>query len=156
MGISLGGYYAPRCAAREPRFAACVAWGAIWDYQATWERRIRGQFSQAMSVAGEHICWVLDCDTVGEALSRLGPFQLDGVVQAMRCPFLILHGARDEQVPLADARALLAAAGSADKTLAVFDERTGGATHCQNDRLTAATAVWPDWFAARLARGRHG
>ena len=27
---SLGGYYAPRCASMEPRFAACVAWGAIW------------------------------------------------------------------------------------------------------------------------------
>jgi hypothetical protein len=27
-GTSLGGYYAPRAAAFEPRFAACVAWGA--------------------------------------------------------------------------------------------------------------------------------
>ena len=29
VAISLGGYYAPRCAALEPRFAACIAWGAI-------------------------------------------------------------------------------------------------------------------------------
>ncbi|HLW46175.1 MAG TPA: hypothetical protein VKW09_00190 [bacterium] len=28
MAISLGGYYAPRAAAYEPRFAACIAWGA--------------------------------------------------------------------------------------------------------------------------------
>ena len=27
MGISLGGYYAPRAAAFEPRIKACVAWG---------------------------------------------------------------------------------------------------------------------------------
>jgi dienelactone hydrolase len=150
MGISLGGYYAPRCAAREPRFGACVAWGAIWDYQATWRSRIRSQFQQAMSVAGEHICWVLGCGTLDEALARLASFRLDGVVQDMRCPFLLLHGARDEQVPLADAESLFAAVGSADKTLVVFDERSGGATHCQSDRLTAATAVWPDWFAERL------
>ncbi|MGH9107977.1 MAG: alpha/beta hydrolase family protein [Acidimicrobiales bacterium] len=150
MGISLGGYYAARCASKEPRFAACVCWGAIWDYRATWERRIAEAFSGAMSVAGDHICWVLGCDTFAEALDRLAAYRLDGVVQAMRCPYLLLHGARDEQVPLADAEALLAAVGSADKELRVFDERTGGATHCQNDRLTAATVVIADWCADRL------
>ena len=31
LGISLGGYYAPRSAAFERRIKACVAWGAIWD-----------------------------------------------------------------------------------------------------------------------------
>ena len=40
MAISLGGYYAPRCAAMDARFAACVAWGAIWDYHATWKKRV--------------------------------------------------------------------------------------------------------------------
>ena len=46
-GVSLGGYYAPRCASLEPRFAACIAWGAIWDYQAVWKRRIeRGACKQ--------------------------------------------------------------------------------------------------------------
>ena len=32
MGFSMGGYYAPRAAAMEPRFAACLAWGGHWDY----------------------------------------------------------------------------------------------------------------------------
>ena len=36
MAISLGGYYAPRAAAFEQRFACSVAWGAQWDYYATW------------------------------------------------------------------------------------------------------------------------
>ena len=39
MAISLGGYYAPRAAALEPRYAACIAWGAQWDYYDTWKRR---------------------------------------------------------------------------------------------------------------------
>lgn len=150
MGISLGGYYAARCASREPRFAACVCWGAIWDYRATWRRRIDEGFGGAMSVAGDHICWVLGCDTFDQALDLLGAYALDGVVQDMRCPYLLLHGARDEQIPLADAEAVYAAVGSADKELRVFDERTGGATHCQNDRLTAGTVAWADWFADRL------
>ena len=150
MGISLGGYYAARCASKDPRFAACVCWGAIWDYRATWERRIAEAFSGAMSVAGDHICWVLGCETFDEALDQLGAYALDGVVGEMRCPYLLLHGARDEQIPLADAEALFAAVGSADKELRVFDERSGGATHCQTDRLTAATVVIADWCADRL------
>ena len=39
MAISLGGYYAPRAAAFEQRFACCVAWGAQWDYWQTWKKR---------------------------------------------------------------------------------------------------------------------
>lgn len=150
MAISLGGYYASRCAALDHRFAACVAWGAIWDYRATWERRIARSFESAMSVAGDHISWVLGCASVGEALERLGAFVLDGVVQQMRCPFLLLHGARDEQIPLPDARSLFAAVGSSDKTLRVFDASSGGATHCQTDQLTAATHVFADWLADKL------
>jgi len=40
MALSLGGYYAPRAAALEPRFACCVAWGAQWDYHAVWAKRL--------------------------------------------------------------------------------------------------------------------
>src|SRR5438552_1073987 len=40
MAISLGGYYAPRAAAFESRFAACIAWGAQWDYHAVWKERL--------------------------------------------------------------------------------------------------------------------
>src|SRR5213078_1045584 len=39
MAISLGGYYAPRAASLEPRYACCIAWGAQWDYYDTWKRR---------------------------------------------------------------------------------------------------------------------
>lgn len=55
MAVSLGGYYAPRCAAMEPRFKACIAWGAIWDYHATWKKRIDAQFQTSLSVPGHHI-----------------------------------------------------------------------------------------------------
>lgn len=151
LAISLGGYYASRCAAREPRFAAAVAWGAIWDYQRTWQRRVTRSFQTALSVAGEHIAWVLGVADVPAALETLGAYRLDGVVQDIRCPFLLLHGESDEQVPLEDAEALIAAVGSSDKELRVFAGPRGGATHCQNDSLTLATTAIADWFADRLA-----
>jgi dienelactone hydrolase len=152
VAVSLGGYYAPRCASLEPRFAACIAWGAIWDYHATWKRRIEANFNASMSVPGHHIMWILGVDSVEEALRRLEPFRLDGVVQRMRCPFLIVHGEDDEQVPLADAQALHAAAGSADKTLRVFTAEEGGAQHCQRDYLTLGVATVWSWFEDKLAR----
>jgi dienelactone hydrolase len=154
MAISLGGYYAPRCASMEPRFAACVAWGAIWDYYATWKRRIEASFKASMSVPGHHITWILGVDSLEEALRRLEPFRLDGVVQKMRCPFLITHGADDEQVPLADAQALYEASGSSDKTLRVFTAEEGGAQHCQRDYLSLGAATMYDWLEDKLVRGR--
>jgi dienelactone hydrolase len=149
---SLGGYYAPRCASMEPRFAACIAWGAIWDYHATWKKRIDAAFNASMSVPGHHITWILGVDTMEQALKKLEAFRLDGVVQKMRCPFLITHGADDEQVPLADAQALFEAAGSRDKTLRVFTAEEGGAQHCMRDYLSLGIAEMWNWLEDKLVR----
>jgi dienelactone hydrolase len=150
VAISLGGYYAPRCAALDQRFAACIAWGAIWDYQAVWRRRVEAQFNASLSVPGHHIMWIVGAETVSDALARLAPFKLDGVVQKMRCPFLLVHGEDDEQIPLADAQALYAACGSQDKTLRVFTAEEGGAQHCQRDYLALGCAVMWSWFEDKL------
>ena len=152
LASSLGGYYAPRCASMEPRFAACLAWGAIWDYHATWKRRIDAAFNASMSVPGHHITWVLGVNTLEEALQKLADYRHDGVVQRMRCPFLILHGADDEQVPLADAQALYNAAGSADKTLRIFSAEEGGGQHCQRDYMSLAVGEIGNWFEDKLLR----
>jgi len=150
VAISLGGYYSPRMASMDDRFAACIAWGAIWDYHATWKKRIDAQFKTSLSVPGHHITWILGVKTLGEALQKLEPFKLDGVVQKMKCPFLIVHGADDEQVPLADAQALYNASGSKDKTLRVFTAEEGGAQHCQRDYLTLGVAEMWNWFEDKL------
>lgn len=152
VAISLGGYYAPRCAAMEPRYAACIAWGAQWDYYATWKKRIEASFKTSLSVPGHHIMWILGVDTLDAALKKLEPFRLDGVVQKMRCPFLITHGADDEQIPLSDAQRLYEAAGSRDKTLRVYTAEEGGAQHCQRDYLTLVVADMWNWFEDKLLR----
>src|SRR6185503_12426127 len=48
---SLGGYYAPRAAAFEKRVKACVAWAAIYDYQAVWYRRLNYKPGQPITVS---------------------------------------------------------------------------------------------------------
>lgn len=152
IAISLGGYYAARCAAMDPRFAAAVAWGAIWDYHATWKKRIDASFRTSLSVPGHHIMWIFGVDTLDDALKKLKPFRLDGVVQNIRCPFLIVHGAEDEQVSVADARKLFDATGSKDKSLRIFAADEGGTQHCQRDYLTLVVAEMWDWFEDRLVR----
>ena len=152
VAISLGGYYAPRCAAMEPRFAACIAWGAQWDYYATWKKRIDASFKTSLSVPGHHIMWILGVDSLDAALKALEPFKLDGVMQKMHCPFLLVHGADDEQIPLADAQRQFDACGSKDKTFRVFTAEEGGAQHCQRDYLTLVVAEMWNWFEEKLLR----
>ena len=77
MAISLGGYYAPRAAAFERRFACCLAWGAQWDYQKIWRdrfERLARADTPSLSVAHQHIAWVLNVKTQDEVLSHLEPF----------------------------------------------------------------------------------
>ncbi|OGL64138.1 MAG: hypothetical protein A3J27_15025 [Candidatus Tectomicrobia bacterium RIFCSPLOWO2_12_FULL_69_37] len=150
MAISLGGYYAPRVASMEPRFKACVAWGAIWDYHETWKKRVEASFKTELSVPGHHITWILNAKSLDEALKMLEPYRLDGVVQKMRCPFLITHGEDDKQQPLHYAQSLYKASGSKDKTLKVFTVEEGGAQHCQRDNLSIGTAYMFDWLKEKL------
>jgi hypothetical protein len=150
MAISLGGYYAPRIASLDQRYKACVAWGAQWDYHAVWARRVAASFNMSLSVPGDHITWVLGVETIEQALEKLEGFKLDGVVQEMRCAFLLTHGEADEQIGMDDARALFEAVGSTDKTLRIFSRAEGGAQHCQSDHLVHGATVIFDWLAEKL------
>jgi dienelactone hydrolase len=157
MALSLGGYYAPRAAALEPRFACCVAWGAQWDYHEIWARRLEELFSGkvlSLSVPPEHLQWVLGVSDRAAALKKLEGFRLDGIVQKMACPFLLLHGAGDEQIPLELAEKLFEAAGSKQKALKVFGRDEGGFHHCQVDNITIGVHYMFDWIADVLNAGR--
>ena len=157
MALSLGGYYAPRAAALEPRFACCVAWGAQWDYHEIWARRLEELDSGkvlSLSVPPEHLQWVLGVSDRAAALKKLEAFRLDGIVQKMVCPFLLLHGAGDEQIPLELAEKLFEAAGSKQKALKVFSRDEGGFHHCQVDNITIGVHYMFDWIADVLNAGR--
>jgi pimeloyl-ACP methyl ester carboxylesterase len=156
IAISLGGYYAPRAAALEPRFAACVAWGAQWDYYDVWKRRFELLDSGAvpsLSVPPEHLMWIFGVKTREAAMKKLEGFRLDGIVQKMRCPFLLTHGAGDEQIPLSIAEKCFAAVGSKHKTLKVFTREEGGFHHCQVDNITIGTNTMWDWLVDVLKPG---
>lgn len=150
MGISLGGYFAPRSAAYEKRFKVCVAWAAVWDYYGTWKARIDSGFKIAQSVPSNYITWVLGVDTLEEALVRLEGFRMDGIAQQISSPFLLVHGTEDKQTSIDDAHKLFAAVGSEDKTFRIVTAEEGGAQHCTRDNMTLGSTFIADWLADRL------
>ena len=150
MASSLGGYYAPRTASMERRFKACLAHGAIWDYHAIWKRRIEAAFRIQLPSPGNHLAWSFNVKTAEEGLEKLEGFRLDGVVQRMKCPFLLVHGEDDQQIPLADAKSLYKAAGSKDKTLRVYKGTDGGSQHCHMDYIAPVVGYMADWMAEKL------
>lgn len=151
---SLGGYIAPRVAAFEPRFKACVAWGAIYDYRAVWEERVRSN-NPNVSVPRAQIQWVWGKDTFDEAFEEIRKFNLRDVLPRLTCPFLVIHGAEDRQVPVEQARRSYEEAASKVKNLRIFTAEEGGSAHCQVDNLRQAHAFIADWlhdvFNKRLA-----
>ena len=148
VGSSLGGYYVARAAAFEPRLKAAVAWGAIYDYYAVWRRRLEGQGTvaaprfQLMFITGTH--------TMEAAVEKVKDFRVADFAGRIRCPFLVMHGAEDQQVLMEDAKAMYAAIGSPDKELVIFDGENGGAAHCQFDNHLPALQVCADWIARKL------
>lgn len=149
MALSLGGYYAPRAAAMDGRFACCISWGPEWDYHTKWQQRLarieRGEVL-SLSVPWEHLLWVFGVKTKAEAFRKLEGFKLDGVIQKMRCPYLLLHGEGDQQAPFEHAQKMIEAAGSARKELKVFTREEGGYHHCQVDNVSIGTGYMWDWL----------
>lgn len=158
VAASMGGYYAPRAAAYEKRFKACVAWGAVYDYHGVWLRRFQVQPGKpvsldaraALGTTGDHILHILGVNSFDDALRALEPFHLREAAQDIRCAILIVHGEDDKQTPLADAQALFDAIGSTDKTMRVFTRAEGGAAHVQLDRPEPALSLLCDWMADHL------
>jgi dipeptidyl aminopeptidase/acylaminoacyl peptidase len=150
MALSLGGYYAPRAASLDHRFACCISWGPEWDYHTKWQERLarieRGEIL-SLSVPWQHLLWVFGVKTKEEAFKKLEGFKLDGVVQKMKCPYLLVYGEGDQQAPIEHARKTIAAAGSKQKELKIFTREEGGYHHCQVDNVSIGTAYMWDWVA---------
>lgn len=149
-GISMGGYFAPRAAAYEPRLAACVAWGAFHD--------LRGVAAN-LRVTGAHsappfqVPWVFGVDDPHQLGEYARQFTLDGVAEKLTCPLLVIHGARDQQVPVEQARRTIDQAHNAPRRdLVVFEEGDWGDQHCQVDNPTLAIDLMGDWLHEVLTK----
>ena len=152
MGMSLGGYYAPRAAAFEKRLAACVAWGARWDNAGSHGRILRDP-NAARSIPGwiEHALKVYGQPDVESCAAMIARMTLEGVAEHIECPLLVVHGENDRQVPGDQAqRTVDAAVKSPRRDLRVFTTEEGGAEHVNGDNFSLAIDVIADWCAEVL------
>ena len=157
MAISLGGYYAPRAASLEPRYACCIAWGAQWDYHAIWKQRLETARLRQGAVA------------VGAAgASAMGARRRQprrGAEEARRLP------ARRHRAEDAAARSCCCTARATSRfrwrsrrnasprsarsrrRCKVFTREEGGFHHCQVDNVTIGVHSMWDWVADVLKPG---
>jgi dienelactone hydrolase len=140
-GSSLGGYYAARAGAMEPRLAACISHGAIWDIHERWKVR-----DENHGLAG-HIKWVFGAKSMAEAAEIAKPFKLDGVLEHMKCPYLIIHGGHDVLgVEAVKTVYDYAVKHGIKATLRLTSEEETGAEHCQHDNPTIGQELMFDWL----------
>jgi len=157
MALSLGGYYAPRAAAFEPRFKCCVAWGAIFDYGHAVQGRLNGQGEPSVPGYAEHVNWVFGQDTFEKTMQVVRQMTLEPIAHQIKCSLLVVHGENDRQIPLWHAEKTIAAAiNSPDKELKVFSLFDGGAEHCGADNSTMVVDYMTDWISRRLGGSVEG
>ena len=173
LGISFGGYLAPRAAAFEHRLAACIANGGVFDFMAN--RLPSGMSRQAA------IDWVRSdpsgCDKVMRAImeastdSRWGiengmftfgasspaeyflkalDYTLEGIAEKITCPTLVIDSEGDLWYS-GQARQLFDAL-TCDKTFQLFTAEEGAEDHCQvGSPLLSAQRMF-DWLEETLSR----
>jgi hypothetical protein len=91
-------------------------------------------------------------------------FTLEGALEHMRCPYLIVHGGHDVLgVEQATRVHEYARDHGVDVTLRLIDAKETGAEHCQHDNPTIGMEYLCDWLAdvfgidqrAHLSSGTH-
>ncbi|HMN78696.1 MAG TPA: alpha/beta hydrolase [Burkholderiaceae bacterium] len=140
-GSSLGGHYAARAASMEPRLAACISHGAIWGLA----DRL-AQYGESGGLSG-HFKWVFGAKSMAEVVERARLFTLEGVLERMKCPFLVIHGGHDV-LGVAAAQKVYdyALAHGVDATLRMTQAEETGAEHCQHDNPTLGQELMLDWL----------
>jgi acetyl esterase/lipase len=141
-GSSLGGYYSARAGSKEHRLAACISHGAIWDVEQRFRDRGEGH------ALANHMKWVFGASSMAEAITKARPFKLEGVLDGMRCPYLVLHGGHDV-LGVENSKTVYeyAKAKGVKVTLRLTSEEETGAEHCQHDNPTLGQELMIDWLA---------
>ncbi len=150
-GISLGGYFAPRAVAFEPRFAAGAVWGANHDWAEVQQKRRRREGENPVPHYWAHVQWAFGASNLEDFEKRASGMTLDGILDRIRVPFLITHGAADRQIALDYAqRSYDGLTQSPQRELKIFTAREGGVEHVGADNMSFGRDYIADWFSETL------
>jgi 2,6-dihydroxypseudooxynicotine hydrolase len=136
FGVSLGGYYAARSAAYEPRLRAAVALAGPYRWDLDWDTlppQTRATFRQRSGAGSE-----------AEAKKRAGALTLEHAAGLIRCPLLVAHGGQDRLVPPYHAERLAREAPAAELML------DPDGTHGLTNHAFESRSAMADWLAEHL------
>jgi pimeloyl-ACP methyl ester carboxylesterase len=152
MGVSFGGYLAPRAASREPRLAACMADPGEYDLMAAVQARLpavlarqvpdgvglgRAALGLVLSRVSQHPTrgwgmrrgmWVHGAATPLEYVRLTRDYTLRGLAEQIRCPTLVCYAEHDDIA--AQARQLYENLRCA-KDFVSFTSDEGAGEHCE-------------------------
>lgn len=146
-GSSLGGVYAARGGAFEPRFRAVVSDSLVYDMPT----HLHKLAQEPEGLVWIHLRFVFGADSVEGVLAKARDFHMKESVSRLKVPYLVVQGAHDflGLQTAVDAYEQARRSGVA-ATLKVFEAEETGASHCQVDNGTLGMEFICDWLADRL------
>jgi len=158
IGMSLGGYFAPRAAAFEQRIDGVVAYDTMYDFGAVLgpvlaaAKNPRAMNNISVSWACRNALWTMGTKDIDETITACAAYTLSAVADRIRQDVLILAGTEDHFVPLHQtAEFEKALVNARSVTTRIFDGPSGGAGHCQPGDLTGYHAAVFDWLLDKFA-----
>lgn len=150
-GISLGGHFAPRAVAYEPRFASGAVWGANHNWREVQDKRIAREGENPVPHYWAHVMWAFGADSMEDFLKRSETMNLNGHMDRIKVPFLVTHGAQDRQISVSYADDLYdQLVNSPRREKVIFTPREGGVEHVGADNMSYGRDLISDWFAETL------
>ncbi len=136
VGVSMGGYYAPRAAAFEPRLRAVVGISGPYDMSSNWDN--------LPSLTRETLRHHTGASSDDEARSRAAQLNLSGVAEKISVPALMMTGKLDRLIPWEDTKKIADEIPGAEWIL--YDH---GTHVCNNVPFLHRPHVG-DWMATQL------
>lgn len=151
-GISLGGHFAPRAVAYEPRFASGACWGANHNWAEVQQKRLQREGENPVPHYWAHVMWAFGAKDMDDFLAKAEAMNLNGHMDGVRVPFLVTHGAKDRQISVNYAQDCYdQLINSPRRELKLFTEREGGVEHVGADNMSFGRDYIADWFADTLS-----
>ncbi|OAG74545.1 2,6-dihydropseudooxynicotine hydrolase [Gluconobacter japonicus] len=158
IGMSMGGYLAPRAAAFDLRISGVVAYDVLFDMGSIAERytalaqKPEAAKNPDLVWAVDNACWTLGVTTLPEAAKAMTSYTLRDVAQKITSDVLILVGENDHFVPASQADDFAKACTAARSVETVtFDTLSGGAEHCQLGAQTLWHATFFSWMISKFS-----
>jgi pimeloyl-ACP methyl ester carboxylesterase len=136
MGTSMGAIYGPRAAAREPRVRAVVALAGPYNLGDCWD-------ALNPLTKGGYIFYTKSADEA-EAKRKAYTLNLEGMLDQVTQPMLVIHGAKDRLFPPAQAERIAREAPNA--TLVMYPD----GNHVCNNIAYKYRPLMADWLAEQL------